>query len=272
MKGRLPFVRASRFGWERIAFILVFCLVFLMLFTGLFSRNAKAKRNGGNYQISGLAGVDNLAPEGVAATPAASVQDLIPGDILVGRCSLSPVPCLDPLDSWTHACIYIGKNLIVVAGNPLSGVVVDSLSSWMYPDMTWVSYLRVTSADEETRRKAIDFALSKRGQPYDLNWLATQKEGTSWYCSELVWAAYLDASGGAIDLSRNPDIFGVSPDEIYESDQVQVIGGHYERKPDTIYSLLMKVLALCILAGGMGTLFPEDASLPLVLTRLRRKR
>lgn len=197
---------------------------------------------------------------------------LIPGDILVGRCALSPVPSLNPIDAWTHACLYIGNNLIVVAGNPLSGVIVGPLSSWMYPDMTWVSYLRVVSADDEIRRKAVDFALSKQGQPYDLNWFSSHREGESWYCSELVWAAYFNASDGRINLARSPDVFGVSPDEIYASGHTEVIGGHYEKKPDTISSMLMKICALCVLAGGAGMLLPQSVSPSLVPRRRRQCR
>jgi uncharacterized protein YycO len=168
---------------------------------------------------------------------------------LLGRCELSPVPSLNPAQGWTHACLYIGDGKIMVATQPGVGVIRSSLRSWMYPDMTWVAYLRVTSADREVREKAVEFAVSKKGLPYDANWFSKQPGGESWYCSELVWAAYLQASDGRIDFVRGLDLFGVSPDEIYASDHTTVIGGHYERKPDTILSLLMKVFALCLLAG-----------------------
>jgi hypothetical protein len=263
------------FSWGRASLITLFCLVFLMLFMGLFSKNsgpANTTRASSQFRVSGIAGIGTRVQPGSGKTSsapasAATVEDLIPGDILVGRCALSPVPCLDPSDAWTHACLYVGNNRIVVSGNPRSGVIVDNLRSWMYPDMTWVAYLRVTSADDEIRTKAVQFALSKQGQPYDINWLSKQPEGESWYCSELVWAAYLDASGGAIDLQRKPDVFGVSPDEIYESPQVQLIGGHYEKKPDTLLSLMMKIVFLCILAGGTGTLFSREVPPSLITGR-----
>jgi len=127
-----------------------------------------------------------------------------------------------------------------------------------------VAYLRVVSADAETRQKAVEFALSKQGEPYDINWFSKQAEGGSWYCSELVWAAYLNASEGRIDLSRSPDVFGVSPDEIYQSSSISIVGGHYERKPDTISSMLMKAIVLCFLAGGVGVLLPQSVSRPLI--------
>ncbi len=180
-----------------------------------------------------------------------SIEDiLIPGDILLGRCKLSLVPSMNPLEGWTHVALYVGSGKIMVASNPNTGVVRSSLSSWDYPKMTWVSYLRVVSADDEVRRKAVDFAVERRGQPYDANWFSQQVDGESWYCSEFVWAAYMQASGGRIDLAHGPDLFGVSPDDIYRHEDTVVIGGHYERKPDTGLSLLMKIFGLCVLLGG----------------------
>lgn len=272
MKARLLGLKPFRFNWGRIAFIALFSLVLLMLFTGYFSKGGRAKDAVGSEkkdQLYGLAAIDALAAGGLTpqredSVNPQSVTNLIPGDILVGRCALSPVPSLNPVDGWTHACIYIGNDWVVVAGNPQDGVRVAPLSFWMYPDMTWVAYLRVVSADAETRQKAVEFALSKQGEPYDINWFSKQAEGGSWYCSELVWAAYLNASEGRIDLSRRPDVFGVSPDEIYQSSSISIMGGHYERKPDTISSMLMKAIALCLLAGGVGVLLPQSLSPPLI--------
>ncbi|OFW58204.1 MAG: hypothetical protein A2Y75_08575 [Candidatus Solincola sediminis] len=255
-------------------------MVFLILFTGVFSRDGAAGNHVSRARDtqaagSGLAvintwfptGLDRIEPETGKTDNPEAVANLIPGDILVGRCALSPVPALNPMDAWTHTCIYVGKNKVVVAGNPKDGVSVGSVSSWMYPEMTWVAYLRVVTADDETLKKAVEFALSKDGDPYDINWFSKHAEGARWYCSELVWAAYFNASKGRIDLSRKPGVFGVSPDVIYESSNTTVIGGHYERKPDTISSMLMKAITLCVLAGGAGMLLP-----PSVLSVLISKR
>lgn len=201
-------------------------------------------------------GIEN-GDAGSASEPIRAEDILIPGDILLGRCKLSLVPSLNPLEGWTHVALYVGDGKIMVASNPVAGVVKTNLSSWDYPKMTWVSYLRVVSADDEVRQKAADFAVEKRGQPYDSNWFSQQADGDSWYCSEFIWAAYLQASGGRIDLAHGPDIFGVSPDDIYRYEDTVVIGGHYEKKPDTSLSLLMKVFGLCILAGGAGMVGPE---------------
>ncbi len=178
------------------------------------------------------------------------------GDILLGRCRLSPVPSLNPFMSWTHAAIYAGDETIIVAGNPATGVVERRLESWMYPEMTWVCYLRVRGADKATKKRAVEFAREKVGQPYDINWLSKQMAGDSWYCSELIWAAYHHASDGGIDLVSKPDIFGVAPDEIYAHEDTVEVGGHYEKRPDTIFSLIAKISLICMLFCA-GALLPH---------------
>lgn len=179
-------------------------------------------------------------------------QALQPGDILLGRCRLSFVPSADPFNGWTHVALYAGDGDLLVAANPRQGVMRASLESWSYPRMTWVVCLRVR-ADPGVREGAVRWAEERVGLPYDLNWLSKQEEGCSWYCSEYVWAAYLHASDGDVNLEHGPDDFGVSPDEILMDGDTEVIGGHFERSPDTLQSLLMKLMLLCIPFLGMTT-------------------
>ncbi len=180
---------------------------------------------------------------------------LLPGDILLGRCRMSLVPSLDPARGWTHAAIYVGGGDIMVASNPSQGVVRTSVEAWEYPEMTWVACLRVVSATREERERAAEFAVSKAGRSYDLNWFSEQADGRSWYCSELVWAAYYASTGGRVDLEPGLGLFGVSPDDIYRHDGTEVIGGHYERKPDTLLSLLAKAFMLCAAFGVAAEAF-----------------
>jgi uncharacterized protein YycO len=238
-----------------IAFAAFFTLAFI--FGSGYGRRSGASRldlESTSVVALSMAGAGRNGAEGgnarSVAEPESAEDILIPGDILLGRCELSLVPSMNPLEGWTHVALYIVSGKIMVASNPNTGVVRSYLSSWDYPKMTWVSYLRVLSADDEVRQKAVDFAVERRGQPYDANWFSQQVDGDSWYCSEFVWAAYMQASGGRIDLAHGPDLFGVSPDDIYRHEDTVVIGGHYERKPDTGLSLLMKVFGLCILLGG----------------------
>jgi len=59
-----------------------------------------------------------------------------------------------------------------------------------------------------------------------------------WYCSELVWAAYLNASNGQINLDEIENPFWeetVTPDEIDLSSWVEIKGEHKEEKPETFW-------------------------------------
>lgn len=153
---------------------------------------------------------------------------LIPGDILLGRIPDSLVP-----GAWSHVAIYAGDGRVLEAASENENVGVRTETDWEYPGMTWVTYMRVVNADAATRQKAVSFAQRQvdRGCPYDIRFYSKQANGGSWYCSELVWAAYLNASGGKINLENTPDRLGVYPWEIERSSEVSYMGGHYEREP-----------------------------------------
>lgn len=196
-------------------------------------------------------------------------SELIPGDILLGRCRLSPVPDWNPVDNWTHVALYVGNDRLMVSSNPVQDTMMTTLKSWMYPKMTWVTYLRVVTADDEVRNKAVEWAKERRGDSYDASWFSKEVDENSWYCSEFIWAAYMHASDGRINLEHEPDTGGISPNEIYVDDDTVVIGGHYEQKPDTILSLLSKVIVLIIIAGGVGMLMLDTGAFPGIRRRRR---
>jgi hypothetical protein len=153
---------------------------------------------------------------------------LIPGDLLLGAMDDSLVP-----GRWSHAGIYVGGGRVAEAASEDTNAEVRTFADWQYPEMTWVKYLRVITADRSTRERAVSFALEQvaAGCPYD-RWLPSkQLHGRSWYCSELVWAAYMNASNLRINLEHTPDFLGVYPWEIESDDDVAVVGGHFERAP-----------------------------------------
>ncbi len=75
--------------------------------------------------------------------------------------------------------------------------------------------LRVTSATDSQRSRAVDFCISQLGKGYSLH---TPKHSASnsdsWYCSELVWAAYKQQS---IELHPTPSAGEVFPADLYSS-------------------------------------------------------
>ncbi len=269
----------TRSLWTITPIVLLYMLIFAMLFAGIFDRprTREGKRTPGADSVGDFReaafAFNRLGKEpggeeehAASAEADAMADELARGDILLGRCRWSLVPSFNPHNGWTHAALYAGGGRLIVASNPRSGVIETDIGAWTYPDMTWVVYMRVKSADDATMGKAVAFARQQRGQAYDINWLSKQNDAEGWYCSELIWAAFLHASEGRIDLSRRPAWFGVSPDDIYMSRHTVVVGGHYEKKPDTIWSLLAKAFALCFLASGGGILAPH----PFV--RLLRRR
>jgi hypothetical protein len=199
---------------------------------------------------------------------------LIPGDILICRSPGSLVP-----GHWSHVGMYIGEGKVVEANIPF--VEITDLANWEYPRKTWVSCLRVKNANKDIRDAAVWYAkkMAEFHCPYDLNWYTKQAVpfpadpksliSIAWYCSELVWAAYLVASGGAINLEHQPDVFGVSPDEIFFNDnEVKEIGGHFEAEPETMWgrdtwrvSLLCKA-DMCIVDPLGRTRNKEVAEIP----------
>lgn len=89
-----------------------------------------------------------------------------------------------------------------------------------------VAVLRVNTNDV-VRQNAVYFAYQQLGKPYDWGgWWTKEVYGDSYYCSELVWAAY-KAAGGP-DIDANPGwswkyLDGVAPQEIYDDGDTYVI-------------------------------------------------
>ncbi len=164
---------------------------------------------------------------------------LIPGDILLGAIDESLVP-----GRWSHVGLYIGNGEVIEAFSADEPVSIRPTSQWSFPQMKWVTYLRVSSADARVRKRAVEFAIEQFGKPYNKNIFNKRLDGDSWYCSELIWAAYMKASGGKINLDRPSFPFGVYPWEIEKSQHVTNIGGHYERPPKRSWKIAAYALRL----------------------------
>lgn len=173
--------------------------------------------------------VGNMTPEDdpdrVGVSLAAA---LIPGDIVLGGEPDSLVP-----GAWSHVAIYAGNGDVIEAGSEDTTISVSTDVTWQEPCIKWVSYLRVLEADEEMRARAVEFAREQLDKecPYDIRFYSKQARGGSWYCSELVWASYYNASGGDLDLGRTPSWRGVYPWDIERDARLGLIGGHYEERP-----------------------------------------
>jgi len=169
-------------------------------------------------------------------------QDILPGDILY-----------DPYTSGVgHTGLYIGNGLVVEAQGvpfPLTGhpglVNENNITKWDYPSRKDAYILRIKNRNglsEEAmkliKNNAIHFAIKQYDEkkPYDWSWHQKNSDtnSPSWYCSELVWAAYVNQG---IDLEYSHDPLGVvspiSPSEIFQDDDVEIINSHLSTEPGT---------------------------------------
>jgi uncharacterized protein YycO len=158
--------------------------------------------------------------------------NIIPGDIVIGH---NPISSIVIPGYWTHTGIvayyddYAGDWVVIEAWDDPSAVRMVYLRDFMKRYDTF-AVLRVATTDD-IRWNAVVFAYYQLGKPYDWGWYTKEVYGDSYYCSELVWAAYMAASGGTVDLDANPGwtltyLSGVAPQEIYDDDDTYVVYYH----------------------------------------------
>jgi uncharacterized protein YycO len=163
--------------------------------------------------------------------------NLLAGDLIFIRTPGWTAPFDLVNQSYTHVGMYIGGGQMIEAslypahGSVKKGVHLSPLSGWANPTEPFVTAYRVRKATPLQRQAAVDFARSllPKEVPYDMNVFSKQLYGNSYYCSELIWAAYYHAAG--IDLGQTGPIsdLPVHPDHIAkDTGQVTFIGGHWE--------------------------------------------
>ncbi len=173
-----------------------------------------------------LAGATTLAFSSGTTYSHPYPQDVKPGDIVIGH-TPGLVDWVIP-GYWTHTGMIafynssIGDWMVVEA--TLDGVKLTPLREFLARYDT-VAVLRVATTDS-VRLAAVNFALEQLGKPYDFFWIYKEVYGSSYYCSELVWASY-KAVGGP-DIDANPGwswtyAYGVAPQEIYDDGDTYVI-------------------------------------------------
>lgn len=168
------------------------------------------------------------------------------GDLLLCRDFVSLVP--DFWSFWSHIGIYNKASNTVIEARPIEGGVWHyPLSDWFFSNKTYARVLRINTS-QAVKDAAADFASAQADSwsPYDLFSILIplpllgmknqdNSDGLGWYCSELIWAAYLQGSNGSVNLDM--DAFAVSPEEIADSSWIEkVVGEHMETEPpETVY-------------------------------------
>ena len=184
---------------------------------------------------------------------------LVPGDLILLR-SGPPTSTLFSAAGlfYTHVGMYVGKINgvhMVIESLPSSlmkkgGVQLSTFEKWSAIQESYADVVRVNT-DSSTKAKAINWAMSKLNSNYDVYSLpiigdnskqldtadinaaySSKKQCTSYYCSELIWAAYYRASNGAIDLSK-PSLSddAVIPDELFSNPLTSWVSAHHEHCP-----------------------------------------
>jgi len=150
-------------------------------------------------------------------------RDVSPGDILYDPTFLAGLA--------GHVGIYTVNGKVIEA-NKSQGVYESNISTWDYPHRKEATLLGVSAS--AAIAGAISFAKEQRGKPYDRDW--TQKDpssnSASWYCSELVWAAYFN-QGVNLEHVEHILVFdeAVTPKEIHDSPTTYFKGRHCEESP-----------------------------------------
>ena len=134
-----------------------------------------------------------------------------------------------------HAAIYIGDNKFVHAVGNLrgSGAVQINNFTWFHSWAKNFAFARVTSASTKQKQDAIEFALSRIGDKYQVFFRIFRKiadpmyphfSSKMWYCTEFVWASYYNQG---IDIDRNgwfpfPRCAFVSGNDIIYDDDIDI--------------------------------------------------
>jgi uncharacterized protein YycO len=115
---------------------------------------------------------------------------------------------------WTHAVLYVGRDLAVDADNFVRGTALYPLRNYHHYDELCVLRAKV---NPETRAKIAAYAMDCVGRPYDP--FGIVKDAHSEYCSKLIWQAH-----AAAGIQLCPEKAWILPDDISKSHQLLLVG------------------------------------------------
>ncbi|MEM3091419.1 MAG: YiiX/YebB-like N1pC/P60 family cysteine hydrolase [Candidatus Pacearchaeota archaeon] len=158
--------------------------------------------------------------------PYIEFSDLKKGDILFGKSNFGsgPMP-----GYWSHTAIFYGYNNstpLIIEAYANSPIRYNTLYNFVNERRHFMVG-RVKNLTDEQRERIVNYAASKVGMPFDYWYLNKEKtsENHHYYCSELIWEAYLINSG--IDLDTNPNFTlkyanAVAPQEIFDNPILEI--------------------------------------------------
>ena len=161
----------------------------------------------------------------VSDSPAADTDEKPATSAVSGNLQVGDIICQRASDKkgalipgrYSHSQFFIGGNNIVEA-QPSGGVHYDVITNG--------EVYRV-STSSTVKNNAVNWAKTQVGKPYDYWLVSKQVYGSSYYCSEQIWAAY-KANGGP-DIDQNPGwswtyANGVAPTELADDGNTYYVG------------------------------------------------
>lgn len=140
---------------------------------------------------------------------------------------------------FNRIALVIGMGEIITIEN---GIVNYSIAKFLQQTPSKVLWGRVKNVTNKEIQGVIKFVKDKQKEnpPFDYTsinplHLDKQTDGPTWYCSELIWAAYLNATNGRIDLDSGTATIpkkysevmkgdAVLTDEIHNSQHLEILG------------------------------------------------
>jgi hypothetical protein len=155
-----------------------------------------------------------------------------------------------------HVAMYIGNDMFIEAityhSNSENGKLYGVVTSSIGLIKLWsknIKYAKIVDASVEQKQKAVEWALTQLGQPYQSKYINKNYNpydnkdlySNEWYCTELIWAAYKNQG---IDLDQNQK--GII--SIFELiDNKQVIFYDQQVKENSKVNLDLNLALMCFL-------------------------
>jgi uncharacterized protein YycO len=149
--------------------------------------------------------------------PEINLEDLDPGDILFAR---NGYTALIP-GYWSHTAIFAGYDELgqawIIESKRGFGVRKTPIEQFL--SRKHVAVAKVKDLSKNIKLNVLAFAEDKIGLDFNIKYFGKEINSNSYYCSEVVWAAYKNKA--KVDLDTNPGwslkyLGAVAPQEMFE--------------------------------------------------------
>jgi len=148
---------------------------------------------------------------------------------------------------------YVGVKVVV------KKMLDPYVSPWQDQSTPWPQNGLFEELWKQKKQNAINFAKDQEYKPYDWHWYekSVDPDSLSWYCSELVWAAYYHQNINLDYKDKDGGIVSpVSPFEIYMDDDTYVVSENVKNK-----GIFKNYLFLMILSPIQVTVTDPDGNI-----------